>query len=645
MWQNVKLIFKVVEVRLRFIAVLVVTFVVIAKWEAITNHWHKATRADGRVFAAVRTVLGEGTAAWLWPHRAAAGLGGDREYYCPMHPSVTRDGLDPDGSVPNCPICGMPLAIHKKGQAAPLPAGVTARVQLSPQRIQLGGIQTVAVGYEPLVKELTAVGEVTFDESRRSQVVSRVEGYVEQLYVDRTWVMVPADAPLVEIYSPDLYSAVQELLLAVKRDSVGMVDSARQKLRLLGVAESEIDAIVASGKPTRGLVLRAPRGGHVTRKDILEGSHVAAGDMLLEIADLSVVWVEADVYERDLPFLREGQSIEATVEGLPGQTFSGTVALVHPHVQATTRTVQVRFELQNPGHALRPGMFARVSIRSPVRETEPFLSLLAARIAPPADADDDTRIAWQGFCPVTGRKLGSMGPPVPEPAGDKTVFLCCAGCEGAFRKTPEKYLALLAAPPADGVLAVPERAIIDTGRQKIVYVEREPGTFEGVEIEVGPRAGGQYAVLSGLSPGDRVAAAGAFLIDAETRLNPAAAAAYLGAGGGPQGESMEIPSSDEPAVEPPGDEPSSEPRGPSPEDRKNIARLPAADRAAALAQQFCPITDEPLGSMGVPVKVEVQGKAVYLCCKGCVSQAKKSAEKVLRKLDGHATKEQPVKDE
>jgi Cu(I)/Ag(I) efflux system membrane fusion protein len=644
MWQKFKLIVKVVEVRLRFIAVLVVTFVVIAKWDTIANHWHKATRPDGRVYSMARSVFGEGRAAWLWPHHAASGLGADREYYCPMHPSVTRPDRDPDGSVPNCPICGMPLAIHKKGAAAPLPEGVTARVQLSPERVHLAGIRTEEVRYQPLVKELTTVGEVTYDESRRSRVVTRVEGYVERLYVDRTWTMVTADEPLAEIYSPELYSAAQELLLATKRDTGGLAASGRQKLRLLGVADSEIDEIVSAGKPSRGLVLRAPRGGHVIRKDILEGAHVEAGDTLLEVADLSVVWVEADVYDRDLPFLKQGQTVEARVEGLPGQSFSGQVSLVHPHVEQLTRTIMVRFELDNPGHALRPGMFAWVEIRSPVRETEPFKSDLAARQPPPADADEETLIAWQKVCPVTGRKLGSMGAPVPEQAGDRRVFLCCEGCEAPFRKSPAKYLALLAAPPADGVLAVPESAIIDTGRQKIVYVEREPGTFEGVKIEVGPRAGDQFAVLSGLSPGDRVAAAGAFLIDAETRLNPAAAAAFLGAGGGPRGNSMDEPSDDRREHDGPPD-PSAEPKGPSPDDLKNITRLPEADHAAVLAQRFCPITDEPLGSMGVPVKVEVQGKVVYVCCAGCVSQVKKAADKVLKKLESESAKGESGTDE
>ena len=145
---------------------------------------------------------------------AVKALPADQEFYCPMHPQVVRSSLEPNGDVPKCPICGMPLSIRKKGEAAPLPPGITGRVQLSPDRVQLAGVETLAIGYQPLVKQITTVGNVTYDESRLARVVSRVSGYIEKLYVDQTFMKVRQGDPLAEIYSPDLYNAAQELVLA-----------------------------------------------------------------------------------------------------------------------------------------------------------------------------------------------------------------------------------------------------------------------------------------------------------------------------------------------------------------------------------------------------------------------------------------------
>jgi hypothetical protein len=233
---------------------------------------------------------------------------------------------------------------------------------------------------------------------------------------------------------------------------------------------------------------------------------------------------------------------------------------------------------------------------------------------------------------------------------------------------------------------VPQRAVVDTGSKKVVYVEREPGMFEGVEVELGPRYDDYYPVLKGLAPGDKVAAAGGFLIDAETRLNPAAAATYFGARGGPQsggrpsapsagatgGPSASAPSTradkvpvapgeQAPALTPgpspkgrgeekPDQPPAHAPRrpkaepeprvavaAPDAEDLKNIEQLPEADRQLAVAQRTCPVTGAPLGSMGVPVKITLRGQTVFLCCKGCAGKAKKEPEETLRRLSQLAT--------
>jgi hypothetical protein len=311
------------------------------------------------------------------------------------------------------------------------------------------------------------------------------------------------------------------------------------------------------------------------------------------------VWVEADVYEKDIPFLQVGQKVEATVEACPNRTFTGKLALIRPQLETATRTNRIRLKLDNSDHELRPGMFATVRINTPLESIEPFKHLAAK----------------------SGR-----------------VVLTAMGGDGA--------------PSQQEFLTVPERAVVDTGSKKVVYVEREPGMFEGVEVELGPRQGEFYPVVKGLIAGDKVAAAGGFLIDAETRLNPAAASTYFGASGGPQSngrpsapstpsprQSDQAPINPAKPNQPPAGapvRPKPEPRvavtAPEPDDLQNIAQLPAADRKLAIAQRICPVTGAALGSMGVPVKITLRGQTVFLCCKGCMGKAKRSPDEMLKIL-------------
>lgn len=571
-WKRVLLVFKVVEVRLRFIAVLVAVAAFIGYWDTVKNVWDK----------------------WTRPQAAAARqLAPGQEFFCPMHPNVVRDTYEPNGNVPKCPICGMPLSIHKKGEKEALPPGITGRVQLTPERIQLAGVRTVPVQYRPVAKETTTVGYVAYDEGRLSRVVTRVAGYVEKLYVDKTYATVREGEPLAEIYSPELYSTAQELLIAHRRNpSSDLVALARERLRLFGVSDLEIDEIGRSGAARPRVVIRSPQSGYVIEKKIVAGSSVEPGMTLLEVADLDKVWIEAEVYEKDVGLLQPGQPIEATVEAFPNTTFSGRLALVYPELQAATRTNRVRFELDNPGHKLRPGMFATVRIDTPLDAIEPYRSLAARRA--------------------------------------KVVL---ASGESATQPPPAEFA------------VVPERAVIDTGVKKVVYVEREPGLFEGVEVELGPRVeikdGSRtvdyYPVVKGLQAGDRVADAGAFLIDAETRLNPAAASSYFGASGGPQGGNRGGPSGGygpQQGSERPPAKDGLETRAvePSAEDLENVAQLPDEERRLALKQRLCPVTEKPLGSMGVPVKITLRGNPVMLCCKGCAGKAKKAPDEMLQKV-------------
>ena len=652
-WRKFWLISKVVEVRLRFIAILVAIAFFIGYWDTIKNHWDKQTRSDGRVYGIVRSVAGEGTAQWLWPQGAPGdSVDSDMEYYCPMHLNVVRSGLDPNGEIPKCPICGMPLSLRKIGEATRLPEGVLSRRQLSPEQVLLAGVRTVAVTFQPLTKVLTTVGYVSYDESRRSRIVSRVSGYLEKLSVDKPWMMVREGDPLGEIYSPELYSASHELLLNLEHNaSERMLRSTRERLHLFGIKDAEIDEIVKSRRANHRLVLRAPRTGHVIRKEVVEGAHVEPGQTLFEIADLTEVWIEAEVYEADIEFIREGQAVEATVEAFRNRVFDGKVSLVHPHLDPSTRTNAVRFELENPDHKLRPGMFATVRIKTPLSEIEPFVSLAAPYpfnfVSSPGDgareyftcpSHPDVVMDQPGNCPQCASELERR----PLHDDERLIWWCpmhpkitsdqsgdeCDECSG-MKLVPK--LMLLAKPGE--VLAVPERAVIDTGTKYIVYVEREPGQFDGVQVELGPRSGGFYPVVRGLQPGDRVAAAGSFLIDAETRLNPAASASYLGASGGPstaRSATATPPATIADAETRPNSAES--PRKLSAEEQKNLDELAPADRELALAQRLCPVGGEPLGLMGVPHKITIRGQTVFLCCEGCDSRFRADPEKFLKKV-------------
>lgn len=510
-WQKVRLVIKVAELRLRFIILMAATGWVFANWDTLWNRYDRWMRPAAEARAAVSGV----------------------EHYCPMHPQVVQD--EPG----SCPICGMPLARRKEGEKARLPEGVLSRVELSPTRVRQAGIRTAEVGYAPMLETLTTIGDVEFDERRLARIVSKVPGKtrVEKLHADFTGKDVVAGEPLAELYSPELKQAIDELLTAARRarpeagrearTAVGrsfldemreLVQLSAEKLRRWGITQAQIDEILAKGKSDFTIPILSPIGGHVVAKNVKEGDEVAEGFPMFEVADLHTVWVQARVYEHQVGLIREGQAVEATVEGLPGETFPGRVEFVQPHLDPETRTVAVRYSLKNPGHRLRPGMFATVTLKTPVAETPAFRARLAA--APRVRRTDPTA-AEQQTCPVTNLKLGAMGEPVATEVGGRKVWTCCGQCPPRLKAQPAKYLARLEPPPRDQVLSVPESAVIDTGTRKVVYIETEPGVYEGRAVVLGPRVGDRFPVLDGLAPGEKVAAEGAFLIDAESRLNPA----------------------------------------------------------------------------------------------------------------------------
>lgn len=528
--------------RLRFIGILLVIGIVITQWDTLVAYYDRLTR----------------------PAEAAQVSSSDVEYFCPMHPSVVRDNPKE-----KCPICFMPLSKRKKGAnvVEALPAGVVNRVQLTPYRVVLAGVQTWPVDFVPLSKEISAVGYVEFNERGQTTVSARVPGRIDKLFANETGQTVKAGDELALLYSPDLLVTVQNLLDAKRSGNQQYLDNARTRLQLLGIDDAQIDELLASNETTTHLKIRSPITGHVIKKFVREGQYVEEGTPLYDVADLSTVWIQAQIYEDDLAFLpadsNDGDSssdsrelsVIVTTRAYPDQPFEGKLAFIYPHADQETRTVTVRFELDNPGHKLRPGSTATVTLKIQPKD---IAALVAA-----ASRDHGTEMLDEGR-----------------------------------------------------VLAVPEGAVIDTGSQHIVYREASPGVYEGVNVALGPAMTGPdgailYPVLRGLDQGDLVVTTGSFLVDAETRLNPAAGSIYFGGSGGSQSGKSSVTT-----VRP------TTPDDPDAQIETALAKLPAEDRALAEQQKFCPVlTDNRLGVMGTPVKVIVEGQPVFLCCSGCKEKA------------------------
>lgn len=295
-----------------------------------------------------------------------------RRYYCPMHPEVESD--DPNAVCPKCG--GMKLLPRPTPSAADASPGAGAAdlapVYLSPERVQLIGMKTALVAEETLSPTLRTVGEVEADEGAVALVTSRFSGWVEALLVSRSGERVHKGQVLARIYSPELATPQLNYLNAVKwaRDQAAQAGAAasavegdaRSRLLLLGVGEPDIVELERRSKPLDAVSVRAPRDGYVGKRTAQEGLYVTPGEELFEIADLSGVWVLADVYESEIEGLRVGQKASLAFPALPGRTFSGRVSFVYPAVNPESRTLAVRLEVEDPHPGLRPGMLAEVTL-------------------------------------------------------------------------------------------------------------------------------------------------------------------------------------------------------------------------------------------------------------------------------------------
>lgn len=259
-----------------------------------------------------------------------------------------------------------------------MPAGGT--IELTTSQITQFGVTFGFVEQRTLTTELRVPGTVVVDETRVAQVALKFGGFVERLHANVTGQFVRAGQALMEVYSPEVFATMQELLVAsrlersggapvpgVPQPSTDLVTAARRRLELLGVAGSDVAATLQRGEPARTVTVYSPAGGIVTERMVVLGQAVQAGQMLYTISDLSGVWVNLDVRETDAALLRAGLGADVELASMPGRPFKGTVSYVYPTLNPQTRTVTARVSVANAGGQLRPGMFATVHLRSPTR--------------------------------------------------------------------------------------------------------------------------------------------------------------------------------------------------------------------------------------------------------------------------------------
>ncbi len=257
-------------------------------------------------------------------------------------------------------------------------------VHISRDKRQLIGVRITEARLMPLDKTIRAEGVVTYDETRLATINTKFEGWIEKLYVDYTGEYVRKGQPLATLYSPELYATELEYLNVLKwarqektasvsgadpinsmlaGDAQSMTEAARQRLKLYDIPDSEIKKIEKTGKPVRTLTIFSPVSGYVVEKYAVSGMKAAPGAPLFNVADLSRVWILADIFEDDLPYVRQGQEASISLTAFPGKVYHSRIDFVYPALSNQTRTMKVRFSIPNPGGKLKPEMYSDVLIK------------------------------------------------------------------------------------------------------------------------------------------------------------------------------------------------------------------------------------------------------------------------------------------
>jgi membrane fusion protein, copper/silver efflux system len=373
-----------------------------------------------------------------------------------------------------CPVCGMVMEEFVD----------TGALELDAETRQSISLRSEFVERRHLARELSTIGAFEADETRVKTVSAWVDGRIERLYADFTGVPVKEGWHLFDLYSPQLYSAQQELLVAkraarreglsesAQRDANRLLDIAREKLRLLGLTPAQVALLEESDEPSLTLTIPSPDDGIVIEKKAEVGMYVKQGDPVFRVADLSTLWLIAEIHERDLGWVALGQDVQVRVNAFPGRDFIGRVGFIDPVLDQRTRTVRVRVEVPNPDGVLKPGMFGEASIF--------------------AELASDATLAAPGL-------IGDYACPMHPLQRAHTHGEDCPICGMDMVETPAHE-----GRPAGRVWAVPREAVLSTGRRHLVYIEywADPDwdpmdgprpeltvpRYQGFEVELGPLA-------------------------------------------------------------------------------------------------------------------------------------------------------------
>lgn len=292
-------------------------------------------------------------------------------WYDPMHPAYKSDkpGIAPD--------CGMQLVPKYADEVEAMKDMPPGTVMLSPEKQQLIGVRTTEVRREPLVRIIRTVGRIEADDTKIARIHVKVAGWVEKVYADFVGKLVRKGDPLFSLYSPELVSTQQEYLIARRGDKYlrdspyqeaaqgaeSLLRAARARLELWDISEEQIQKLEETGEVTRTMTLYSPIDGFVMHRNLYERVYVTPETELYEIADLSTIWVNVDIYEYEAAYVRLGQPATMQLSYSPGATFHGRVTYVYPTLDPKTRTIKVRLEFPNPDFALKPDMFADVELK------------------------------------------------------------------------------------------------------------------------------------------------------------------------------------------------------------------------------------------------------------------------------------------